>query len=196
MKRHTNLFYRVLVSSWALSSFAEGVLLPVYAVFVQHIGGDILDAGGAMGAFLITEGLFTMLVHRTKWSPRMRIVLMVLGWAIWFLGIIFYLFISNVATLFMAQVLLAIGCAVADPVFDEELADHTDKGLKEYEWGLWEGSKSFIDGVAAVLGAFVVATFGFKVLIYMMIITATASFAMIIWYVIRLRRMPVVFSHS
>jgi hypothetical protein len=187
MKR-TNLFYRVLVSSWVLSSFSEGIILPIYAVFVQHIGGSILDVGWAMGLFLITQGVFTMLVHRAKWSPRMRIFLMILGWAVWLGGIVFYLLISNIITLFIAQVLTAIGDAIADPVFDEELAEHTDKGLREYEWGIWEGSKAFIDGIAAIFGAFVAATFGFRVLIYVMIFTATGSFLMILWYTLRMRR--------
>lgn len=187
--KRTNPFYRVLVSSWALSSFSEGVILPIYAVFVQHIGGSILDAGGAMGVFLITEGVFTTLVHRGRYTARMRILLMILGWAVWLSGIVFYLFISNIWTLFIAQVLSAIGNAVADPVFDEELADHTDPSLREYEWGVWEGSKSFIDGVAAILGALVAMLLGFRVLIFLMIATATASFLMIMWYVLRLRRM-------
>lgn len=186
--RHTNLFYRILVSSWALSSFSEGVILPIYAVFVQHIGGDILDAGGAMGVFLITEGIFTTIVHRGRYSQRMRIFLMILGWAVWLSGIVFYLFISNIWTLFLAQVLTAIGNAVADPVFDEELAEHTDPSLREYEWGVWEGSKSFIDGVAAILGAAVAALLGFRALIYLMIVAATLSFVMILWYVTRMRR--------
>src|SRR5438874_1939375 len=98
MRTRPNGFYRVLVSSWALSSFSEGVILPIYAVFVQHIGGDILDAGWAMGIFLITQGIFTALIHRTKWSNGMRIFLMIVGWAIWLSGICFYLFISNIWT--------------------------------------------------------------------------------------------------
>ncbi len=195
MTRRPNTFYRVLVSSWAMSSFSEGVILPIYAVFVQHVGGDILDAGWAMGIFLITEGIFTTLVHRRKWSPHMRIVLMILGWAIWLSGICFYFFISSIWTLFVAQVLAAIGNAVADPVFDAELADHTDKNLKEYEWGVWEGSKAFIDGIAAIIGAFIAATFGFRVLIYVMILTATCSFLMILWYVTRIRRIRLAPGH-
>lgn len=119
----------------------------------------------------------------------MRIVLMILGWAIWLVGICFYLFISNIATLFLAQVLTAIGDAIADPVFDDELAEHIDTRIKEYEWGIWEGSKSFVDGVAAICGAFVVSFFGFRTLIYLMIVTATASFVTILWYVLRVRRM-------
>ncbi len=192
MIRRTNTFYRVLVSSWALSSFSEGVILPIYAIFVQHIGGDILDVGWAMGIFLITEGIFTTLVHRVHWSPRMRIFLMIFGWAVWLSGICFYFFISNIWTLFVAQILAAVGNAIADPVFDAELADHTDMSLKEYEWGLWEGSKAFIDGIAAIVGAFIAFAFGFRILIYVMIATATASFLMILWYVRWMRRFRLV----
>lgn len=186
-----NLFYRTLVSSWVLSSFAEGVILPIYAIFVQHIGGGILDAGWAMGIFLITEGLFTALVHRGRYHPRTRIALMIAGWAIWLGGVCFYLFIANIWTLFIAQAVIAIGNAVADPVFDEELADHTDRGLKEYEWGIWEGSRSVVDGIAAILGALVAAVFGFRALVYLMVFTATASFFLILWYAHHLRRMRI-----
>lgn len=192
MVRRPNTFYRILVTSWGLSSFSEGVILPIYAIFVQHIGGDILDVGWAMGIFLITEGVFTVIMHHARWNVRARLILMILGWIIWLAGIVFYFFISNIWTLFIAQVLTAIGNAVADPVFDQELAEHTDMGIKEYEWGIWEGSKSFIDGVAAIFGAFVVAILGFRALIVVMILAATCSFFLILWYVTRMRRIRLI----
>jgi hypothetical protein len=182
-----NLFYKVLVSAFTLSMFAEGVILPIYAVFVQRIGGNILDAGNAMGIFLITQGAFTVAIHRLRWSARARVVLMVAGWTIWLAGIASYLLISNILMLFVTQILTAAGNALADPAFDQELADHTDQNLKEYEWGLWEGSKDLIDGVAAIIGAFIAQRLGFRVLIFSMIATATLSFILILWYVNTLR---------
>jgi hypothetical protein len=89
--------------------------------------------------------------------------------------------------LFLSQVLTAIGNAIADPIFDQELADHTDKDLEEYEWGFFEGSKAFIDGIAAIIGAGVAAYFGFRSLIYAMIVTATLSFVLILVYISKLR---------
>lgn len=189
---HPNLFYKVLIASFSLSTFAEGIILPIYAIFVQKIGGDILDAGYAMGLFLITTGILTALVHRTTWSPRARIFLMVFGWAVWLVGIGSYLFISNIWTLFLAQILSATGDAIADPVFEVELVDHTDEELKEYEWGLFDGSKDIVDGIAAILGGIVVSAFGFRVMIYAMVTTATISFLMILWYVSKLRKINLV----
>jgi predicted MFS family arabinose efflux permease len=183
-----NIFYKVLITSFTLSTFSEGIILPIYAIFVQKIGGTILDAGYAMGIFLITTGIFTTLVHRTTWSSRTRIFLMLLGWLIWLIGIGLYLLVSNIAMLFLAQIFTAIGNAVADPVFEVELADHTDPELKEYEWGLFDGSKDVVDGAAAILGALIVSAFGFRIMIYTMVFTATISFLMILWYVTKLRR--------
>jgi len=40
--------------------------------------------------------------------------------------------------LFLTQILVAMGNAIADPIFDKELADHTDKNNKLFERGLWE----------------------------------------------------------
>ncbi len=186
MKR-PNFLYRLLVLSFTISCFSEGVIVPIYAIFVQKVGGDILDAGVAMGIFLITDGVFTMLIHRIKWNPRQRLNLLVGGWLIWVIGIFSYLLISNIWMLFLSQILTAIGNAVADPVFDQELSDHTDKDLEEFEWGFFEGSKSLIDGAAAIIGASVAAYFGFKNLIYTMIVAATLSFVLIVIYISKLR---------
>jgi hypothetical protein len=184
-----NFLYKLLVAAFTISSFSEGIILPIYAIFVQKVGGDILDVGYAMGIFLITDGIFTMLIHRFKWTQKQRMFLMVLGWIIWLGGICTYLLISNIWMLFLAQFLTAVGNATADPVFDQELADHTDKELAEYEWGFFEGSRSLLDGAAAIIGAAVAAFLGFTALIYLMIITATSSFLLILVY-IRKSRTP------
>ncbi len=187
-----NFFYRILVSSFVMSTFAEGVILPVYAIFVQKIGGDILDAGWAMGIFLITQGVFTIIVHRFKWTQRQRIWLMIFGWALWVVGIASYLVIGNTLMLFITQIMTAMGNAIADPIFTQELAAHTDKKVAELEWGIFEGSNDLVNGIGAIIGAAIVAAFGFPALIYIMILTATTSFVMILFYVSRLRRQKII----
>ena len=180
--------YRLLVSAYAVSTFSEGIIVPIYAILVQKIGGDILDAGLAMGIFLITQGLFTIIFHKLNWKPRSRNLIMISGWIVWLLGISFYLIIHNIWMLFLTQVLTALGNAMADPVFDEELADHTSKKQGEAQWATFEGGKDLMSGLAAILGGFVVATFGFFVLIMAMVITATLSLAIILFYVYHFKR--------
>lgn len=68
--------HKLLIYAYSCSVFAEGILLPIYAIFVQDIGGDILDASGAMAIFLITSGICTILIHRLKWADRNRQLLL------------------------------------------------------------------------------------------------------------------------
>ena len=154
--------------------------MPIYAVFVQKIGGSILDASGAVATFFIVMGLAEIAIFRKKFSHRYRLHLMVGGWVIWLLGIATYLVIRSVPILFLAQILTALGNAIADPAFDAELAERTDQGIQEYEWGAFEASKDIFQGVAALVGGLVVFAFGFHVLVFCMVGSATVSFFLIL----------------
>lgn len=184
-----NPLYRILILSYSASVFAEGVLLPIYAVFVQGIGGDILDASGAMATFLISQGLFTIIAHRLPWINRNRIPVMIGGWIIWVGGIAMYLIASTVPVLFITQIFIALGNALADPIFDTELANHTDRTSQEFEWGFFEGSRDIVQGLAAIFGGIIAAVFGFRVLIYTMILFATISLVYILSYVSKTRKL-------
>lgn len=178
-----NFLYRILVSSYGLSTFSEGIIMPIYAIFVQRIGGDILDASGAIAVFLIVSGIATILIHRQKWSQKNRIRLMVYGWLIWVIGIAGYFLISSTLTLFATQILIALGNSIANPAFDAELDDHTDEDIKSYEWGLFEALQDIFSGIAAIIGGVIATFFGFQMLILFMVLAATLSFLLILYYV-------------
>lgn len=180
-----NTFYKILISSYGFSLFSESILVPIYAIFVQKIGGDILEASGAMATFLITQGIFTLIIHKMKW--RNKTLLLGGGWAIWVIGIASYLLITNVAMLFVTQILTAIGNAIADPLLFEELAEHTDRKAKEFEWGFFSGLEALVGGVAALLGGLVATFYGFTALIVAMIASATISLLFILYYIHRRR---------
>jgi hypothetical protein len=57
-------------------------------------------------------------------------LMMIIGRAIWLSGIALYFAVSSMRMLFITQVLVAMGNAIADPIFDKELADHTDERNK------------------------------------------------------------------
>ena len=183
----TNQFYRILVTSYVMSTFAEGIIMPIYAVFVQKIGGDILDATGAIATFMIVNGIATILIHRMQWSQQHRRLLMIGGWLVWVVGIFSYFAISTTFTLFLTQVLVALGNAIADPAFDAELDDNIDDPLKSYEWGVFGAAQDILNGAAALVGGLIASLLGFRVLIFCMVAAATLSFGMILWY-LRMRK--------
>ena len=183
MKNKINSLYTLLLSAYGISSFSEGVLLPIYAVFVQNIWGDILDASGAMAVFLVSQWIFTIIIQRLKRTYKHHTMMLVVGWAIWLLWIVMYLAVSSTTMLFMTQILVAIGNAIANPIFDKELSEHTDQNNKLFERWLREGMQDIVGGLAAIIGWLIVSFRGFQWLIGFMIATATISLGMILIYV-------------
>ena len=66
MKRILKLL--LLADGWV--SLALGMLGPIYALFVQDIGGDLLDASTAYFIFMITTGLAIFLI--SKWEDKAK----------------------------------------------------------------------------------------------------------------------------
>lgn len=184
MKNKINSLYKLLLSAYGVSMFSEWVLLPIYAVFVQKIGGDILDASWAMAIFLISQWAFTILIQRLKWTYKHHVVMMIIWWAIRLTGIALYLAVASTGMLFVTQILVALGNAIADPIFDKELADHTDKNNnKLFERGLWEGMQDITNWLAAIIWWLIAVFFWFQWLIGFMILTGTVSLVIILIYV-------------
>ena len=182
-----NPLYKLLISAYSVSLFSEWVLLPIYAVFVQKIWWDILDAAWAMAVFLVMQWIFTIIIHRLNFTKKHRIILMVVGRAIWLFGIWLYLGVSSTWMLFVTQIFVALGNSIADPIFDEELADNTDKNNKLMERWIWEWLQDIANGIAAVIGWLIASFFGFKSLILFMILTGTISLIIILFYVKKYR---------
>lgn len=183
MRSKINSLYKLLVSAYGISMFSEWVLLPIYAVFVQKIGGDVLDASWAMAVFLISQWIFTIIIQRLKRTYRHHITMMIIGWAIWLIGIALYLAVSSTRMLFLTQILVAMGNAIADPIFDKELSEHTDQNNKLFERGLREGMQDIISWIAAILWGLIAVFLWFKTLILFMILMATISLIIILVYV-------------
>jgi cell division protein FtsW (lipid II flippase) len=76
-----------------------------------------------------------------------------------------------------------MGNAIADPIFDKELADHTDKDNKLFERWLREGMQDITSWLAAIIWGLIAVFFWFKRLIWFMILMGTISLIIIIFYI-------------
>ena len=174
--------YKRLILCYSLSCFAEWILLPIYAIFVQQIWWDILDASRAMAIFLVTSWIMTIVIHHLKRAISHKNILFVWWWFIWLVWISMYIIVDTTIMLFLTQVIIAIGNAMANPIFDEELEENTDTKNKLFKRGLYEGSQDIVNGIAALVGWLIVTFLWFKFMIILMIITATLSFLGIFYY--------------
>ena len=79
--------------------------------------------------------------------------------------------------LFFVQIIFGIAEAIIVPAFDSLYSKNLDKGKAASEWGLWEGMRATVVGVAAIIGGFVAQTYGFAALFRVMAIISFFSLA-------------------
>lgn len=161
-KMHKQLkFFLTATSFFAL---AIGMFGPIYAIFVQEIGGDLLAAGTAWSIFMVTSGAGILLMGKLQDKVKSDKLSMVLGYSLMSLAFLGYYFVSNVKQLFLVQVLLGISTVVVTPAHDSFYTKYLEKGKFASQWSAWEAAWFIVTGIAALIGAFLVKLFNFKIL--------------------------------
>jgi MFS family permease len=88
----------------------------------------------------------------------------VIGYGLGSIGILGYLLISAPIHLFFVQIILGIAGAIGSPAYDAIYSGYLDRGRFASEWGLYESMECIVTAIAALLGAFIAAIFGFDTL--------------------------------
>lgn len=159
---------RILLFADFFMLLAMGMLTPIYAIFVERIGGDILAASGAWAIFTFTSGFFIWVFG--KWEDRIKHLekMIFLGYLLRCIAFLGYFFVANKYHLFGIQTLLGIGIALSLPAYDSLYSRLLTKGKSASEWGTWEGMNMMVAALAAIIGGLVANYFGFKILFLVM----------------------------
>lgn len=171
----------LLTFAYAFSTFAQGILMPIYAFFVQKIGGGILETSWAIGLYAIIRGLGTIAIHKTAMSHKYPRHFLWIGWFLWLMSLAVYFIMQNIITLYISQIISGLGEALEEPIFDAEFSKIVAKD-PAVGWSIFEGTISIFSGIAAFVGGFIATWYGFDVLLFCMIGIATISFLLIAYY--------------
>lgn len=159
---------RILLITNGFVLFAAAMLGPIYAIFVEEIGGDLLDASFAVGLFALSAAITSYFsgkyVDRLK-NPEL---LVAIGYLIIGLGFISYAFTTNLYVILLIQVIIGIGEATYSPAFDSLLSIHSPKGSLGAQWGKWESINYSTSGIGAIAGGLLVTIFNFQFLFILM----------------------------
>ncbi len=172
-----NKALKVLLVVSAFSSLAAGMFVPLYAVFVEEIGGDLLVAGEAYAAFSIAAGILIFFISKWENSVKHQENLVVMGYALASLGFLGLLFVETPVHLFIVQIVFGISTAITNPAFDGLYSRLLDRGKFVMEWGLWESTAFIFTGIAALAGGFIASVYGFRTLFAAMFVLSLGAVA-------------------
>ena len=156
-------------------ALAFGMLGPIYAVFVQRIGGGILEAGTAWAIFMIVSGIGMLFMGKLQDKLSKDKHVLVAGYALRSLGFLGYYFVSNVPQMFMLQIFLGLSVVVISPATYSFYGNYVDKKKLAFQWTAWESTWFILQGIAALIGSFLASLFGFKTLFLVMFVLSLFS---------------------
>jgi MFS family permease len=155
---------RILLLGANIWYFGEGMMGPLFAVFGEKVGGDILDITWAWSTYLVITGLVYILVGKLLNGKEYKEKVLVLGYALNALFTFGYLFVKSPMHLFIVQAGLGISEAIGTPVWDSLYAKNLHQELDSYAWGLSTGQSQIVTGVAFGLGGIITHFISFEVL--------------------------------
>ena len=146
---------------------AFGLIGPIFAIFVtqQIAGATIATAGFAATLNLLTRALAQMPVARyvdRRKGEKDDFLFMVAGSTLISIVPFIYLFVETPIHLYIAQVILGIGGALANPGWYAIFTRHIDKNKEGTEWTLENVGVGLAAAGAAAIGGILAERFGFQ----------------------------------
>jgi predicted MFS family arabinose efflux permease len=163
---------------------AGAMLGPIYALFVEKVGGDLMDASIAGGIFAFVAGLTTLISGKYSDKIKENELIIVGGYLIMGTGFLLYFWVNSIVFLFIVQAIIGLGEAIYSPAFDAVFSKHIDGHKSGTQWGAWESTNYFTTALGAIVGGGLVTFFGFQALF---IIIATLCFSSAL-YIFHLKR--------
>ena len=159
---------KFLLKASLAGNFAEAMLLPVFAVFTERVGGSALDAGIGFGIFQITAGLFVVLIGSTDWFRRNVRLIVFFGFLLSWMGELSYIFVRSREELFAAQAIIGMAIGMMNPAWDSLYCEGAAEQDSARNWSIWSGGVNLSQGIAALAGGLIVSRFSFHTLFVIM----------------------------
>jgi len=174
-KKHFNRAIRSMLFADSLLLVATAMLGPLYAIFVEELGGDLLDAGATFAVFSFVAGVVILISGAMGDRAKEPELIIVAGYLITAIGFFAYAFVNSMVALMAVQVIVGVGLAVRAPVFDALFSEHLDKHREGIEWGAWDSMSYFAGAFGAVVGGYIASNFGFTYIFFIMAVLSLIS---------------------
>jgi hypothetical protein len=166
---------KILLISSSLWYFGEGLFGPLFAVYAEKIGGDLLDITWAWAAYLIATGIFYVIVGKFINKSNYKKQVMIFGYGLNALLTFGYIFVHNTQQLFMIQIGLGIAEALSAPIWDSLFAKNLEDNSNTFHWSLANGHPHFVSGIAIAIGGLIANFISFEALFITMGVIQTIA---------------------
>ncbi|MBI2549962.1 MFS transporter [Candidatus Woesearchaeota archaeon] len=164
--------YKIFLLSNSTLSFALGLFMPFWIIFLQDFGGSIQQFGFSIGLMVLAQSVTSYFAG--KYSDKLgRKMFLIFGGFMLALVIFAYTLITSMAHLYLLQVANGITSAMLTTMEVTFLGDITRKVTRGADIGKYHAIVGIMAALAMMGGGYVVGQAGYKLIFY---ITASIIF--------------------
>jgi len=169
-KTNFNKALKALIFISGIFMFAYAMLMPIFAIFVEKIGGSVTTASNSWAIFWLVAGILTFVMG--KLESKMDETELAIVWSQYIICIayILYYFTTTTSMLYIVMIILGIGNAIFWPAFHSVYTKHVDEKNSTWQWSFYDGMAYIIPAIGAALGGFLVNLYGFNLIFIIMAI--------------------------
>ena len=180
----------LLLTNW-LVLISAAMIAPIYAIYVEQIWGDLMDASIALGLFALTAWIFTLLSWNFTDKIKNKTLLIVLWYILIWIWFFLYTIVDSIMFLFAVQILIWIWEAIYSPPFDALYWESLKKNQRWFGWGVWEFTNYFTIAIWAFTWWLMVTYFWFNSIFISMwilcFVSALYLYLVSIWFKCKLK---------
>jgi MFS family permease len=171
------------------SLIASNLLVPIYAVYVKDVGGDLLTAGTAIalnycvvGALVIASGRFANKYHTER-------IQLVLGYLLSGIAALCFMLTKSPTQLFFSMIVSGVSISIIAPSFSGLYSKNIEEGKHTSSWGDYWGLTYWGAAIASVIAGVVSQRYGFDaIFIIMMVLNGLSALGAVYLYFLPRKR--------
>ena len=138
MKQFLRKTTKLLLVTNSFVLISAAMIAPIYAIYVEKIWWDLMDASIAFGLFALSAWIVTLISWKYTDKIKNKILVIVFGYIIIWFWFFLYTIVDSIAFLFAVQVLIWIWEAIYSPAFDALYWESLRKKQRWFGWWMWE----------------------------------------------------------
>lgn len=167
---------KLLLTINSIFVLAGNLLGPLYAVFIEGLGGSIAVVSGTWSVMLLTTTLVNFVLIRYGDKIKEHEYFLIAGFIFRAVAWIGFVYAHNLIAIILLQIVIGLGEAVGSTGFDAIMAEHLDKSSHIRDYAVWKTISNLLASLATLIGGFVVTWYGFSpMFIFMGIIALSCA---------------------
>lgn len=170
---HRNV--RLLLGSSIFIHMGLNILAPVYAIYVQRIGGQLIDASFSIGFYALLRGILYFVFAKLNDRHLPHRPILFGGYMMYAVAYLAYIIIDAPIWLFVIQGWLALADTILNPSWSTVIATSLKTGEERATYAQFYGYRSIFEALGAFLGGIAIVGIGFSWTFALMALFAACS---------------------